>query len=183
MSMHRLKRFRAALALAAAGTALSCGGTTAPATDSTPVRYDVTANIKEYFFPVITPGCSSTGCGHDSVASPNSTLSGTVELDANRPVTSGDGTYKVAAVSLIGSSCRSGTSCTTTEFVGTSTGFVVAADTLSEPAWFFSGGSEYIVLGSGRAAGDSITGRFSWMLNGGTATSGYSGTYVARRHR
>lgn len=176
-------RFRAALSIGVAGAALACGGTTAPAADSAPVRYDVTANIRTYFSPVITLGCSTTGCGHDSLPSPNSTLSGSVELEANRPVSSGDGLYKVAAFTLLGSSCRSGTSCTSTEFAGGSTGFSVAADTLAQPAWFFSGGSEYIVLSSGRAAGDSITGKLSWMLNGGTATSGYSGTYVARRHR
>lgn len=182
-SSHDMRpEIRCALLVFGASAVLACGGTTAPPV-STPVRYDVTTNVRQYWFPVITPGCSSTGCAHDSVPAPNSSLAGSLQLEATRPLTGGDGLYKVATFDFMGLGCRSGASCTSTEFASSSTGFTIAADTLAQPAWFFSGGSEYIVFGTGRAAGDSITGKFSWALNGGTATSGYSGTYVARRHR
>ncbi len=181
---HGRRAILATLAALLAG----CGSTTNPG-GSGPKHpmvgtYDVTTLLQTYWAPDPAVACMISNCPHKRVpAAAGSSFAGRL-LVADSVVTTTGGAVRFPVDSMFASEvdCANGSSCFSRMVAYHSAGITLAKDTLSGTAGFSADG-EQLYLDTGRFAGDSITGTFSWYTASGVASRVYDGTYVARRRR
>ena len=185
--MTNQNRTRAGFAILAisAGLVVGCGTTDPPGTRPKHAlvgAYDVTAILQTFRAPDPAVSCMIENCPHKTVpAAAGSSFAGRLII-ADSVVTTSSGAllFPLDSAFISEVDCASGTACFSRMVTYHSGGITLANDTLSGTAGFSADG-EYFYLDTGRVAGDSVAGTFSWYTFSGVASRNYSGTYVARR--